>query len=57
MGGPGEISTEIDVGSGDENYTIGEVGGVSGGNMNSYSRAITYWSVVLCTVVAMLQRH
>ena len=57
VGGPGETSTDIDVGSGDENYTIGEVGGVSGGNMNSYSQAITYCSVVLCTVVAMLQRH
>ena len=57
MGGPGEPSTDIDIGSGNENVTIGEVGGVSGGNMNSYSLAITYCSVVLCTVVALLQRH
>ena len=57
MGGPGEPSTDIDVGSGNENFTIGIVGGVSGGNMNSYSSAITYCSVVLCTVVALLQRY
>ena len=58
MGGPGETSTDVDVGSGNENYTIrGEVGGVSGGSMNLYSPAITYCSVVLCTIIALLQRH
>ena len=60
MGGPGEVSTDIDIGSGNENYNytiIGEVGGVSGGSMNSYSPAITYCSVVLCTIIALLQRH
>ena len=57
-GGPGGTLPDIgNEGSGTGRINIGEVGGVGGGSMNSYSQFITYCSVVLCTIIVMLQRY
>ena len=57
-GGPGGTLPDIgNEGSGTGRINIGEVGGVGGGSMNSYSQSITYCSVVLCTIIVMLQRY